>query len=128
MTGQAMRHPNHGGHLVAAALERHRDRPVLELGGTTLTGAETAAAISRYVQAFRALGVGTESSAALLSSNRPEVLLIIGAGQMLGSRRTALHPLGSLDDHAYAMTDAGIPTLIVDPPFAERATGLLGKV
>jgi fatty-acyl-CoA synthase len=125
MIDQAMRQPNHLGHLVAAALDRHRHRPVLELGGTTLTGGETAAAISRYVQAFRALDVTT---AALLSANRPEVLLIIGAGQMLGSRRTALHPLGSLDDHAYAMNDAAIPTLIVDPPFAERAAGLLTKV
>ncbi len=128
MSEQAMRRPNHLGHLVAAALDRHRDRPVLELGDTTLTGGETAAAISRYAQAFEALGVGTDTAAALLSSNRPEVLLIIGAGQMLGSRRTALHPLGSLDDHAYAMTDAAIPTLIVDPAYAERAAGLLAKV
>src|SRR4029079_13950509 len=67
---------------------------------------------------------------ALLSLNRPEVLLIIGAGQLLGSRRTALHPLGSLDDHAYALNDAVISTLIIDPvpAFVERAVGLLEKV
>ncbi|MFI5896172.1 fatty-acid--CoA ligase FadD8 [Actinoplanes sp. NPDC051513] len=126
MTDQAMRQPNHGGHLVVAALRRHRDKPVMELGDTTLTGGETAAAVSRYVQALQALGVET---AALLSSNRPEVLLIVAAGQVLGSRRTALHPLGSLDDHAYAINDADIGTLIVDPQpaFAERARGLLEK-
>jgi len=124
MTEQAMRQPNHGGHLVAAALRRHRDKPVMELGGTTLTGGEVAAAASRYVQALEALGVG---ASALLSSNRPEVLLIVAAGQILGARRTALHPLGSLDDHAYAINDAGITTLIVDPIFAERALGLLTK-
>ena len=125
-----MRHPNHLGHLVASALRRHRDDPVLVLGDVTLTGGETGAAMSRYVQALEALGVGTTASAALLSSNRPEVLLIVGASQMLGSRRTALHPLGSLDDHAYALTDAAIPTLIVDPQpaFVERALGLLAKV
>jgi len=65
--------------------------------------------VSRYAQALDALGVGATGSAALLSSNRPEVLLIVAAGQMLGSRRTALHPLASLDDHAYALTDAPSP-------------------
>jgi fatty-acyl-CoA synthase len=82
------------------------------------------------VQAFESLGLGTGAPAALLSLNRPEVLLIIAAGQILGSRRTALHPLGSLDDHAYALDDAGITTLIIDPvpAFVERARGLLEKV
>ncbi|MCU7724408.1 fatty-acid--CoA ligase FadD8 [Actinoplanes sp. KI2] len=120
-----MREPNHLGHLVVAALRRHRDKPVMELGGGTLTGGEVAAAASRYVQALEALGVG---ASALLSTNRPEVLLIVAAGQVLGARRTALHPLGSLDDHAYAINDAGIGTLIVDPVFAERALGLLDRV
>jgi fatty-acyl-CoA synthase len=59
MTEQAMREPNHLGHLVVAALSRHRDKPVMELGGTTLTGGEMAAAVSRYVQALQALGVGS---------------------------------------------------------------------
>ena len=33
--------------------------------------------------------------------------MIVGAGQTQGYRRTALHPLGSLDDHAYVLNDAG---------------------
>jgi fatty-acyl-CoA synthase len=130
MSELEMRQPNHLGHLVAEALRRHRDTPVLELGDTTLTGGETAAAVSRYVQAFEGLGMGTGAPSALLALNRPEVLLLTAAGQMLGARRTALHPLGSLDDHAYAIEDAGITTLIIDPvpAFAERALGLREKV
>ena len=56
--------------------------------------------------------------------------MIIGAGQTQGYRRTALHPLGSLDDHAYVLTDAGVTSLIIDPNpmFVERAMGLLEKV
>ena len=125
-----MRNPNHLGHLTIAALERHRDKPALVLGETTLTGGEMAAEVSRYAQAFEALGVGTGEPAALLSLNRPEVLLIVAAGQILGARRTSLHPLGSLDDHAYVLQDAGITTLIIDPVpmFAERALALLEKV
>src|SRR5437588_6801645 len=130
MDQEAMRLPNHLGHLTIAALNRHRDKPVMVLGETTMTGAQTAAQISQYAQASEALGLGTGSPVALLSLNRPEVLLIIGAGQLQGSRRTALHPLGSLDDHAYILADAGVTTLVIDPvpAFVERAVGLLDKV
>jgi fatty-acyl-CoA synthase len=130
MDEQAMRYPNHLGHLVVSALKRHRDAPVMVLGETTMTGGGTAEQVSQYTQAFEELGAGTGAAVALLSLNRPEVLLIIAAGQMQGSRRTALHPLGSLDDHAYVLGDAGITTLIIDPVpmFVERALGLLEKV
>lgn len=117
----------HNGHLMAAALKRHRDRPVIHLGDVTLTGGEVAERISQYVQAFEALGAGTGTASALLAPNRPEVLFILGAGQTQGFQRTSLHPLGSADDHAYVINDAGITALIVDPHFAERALELLDK-
>ncbi|MCW4354999.1 fatty-acid--CoA ligase FadD8 [Hoyosella sp. YIM 151337] len=130
MIGDSMRQPVHLGHALVRALDRHRERPILELGDTTLTGQETAARISQYVQAFDALGMGTGAPAALLSLNRPEVLLTIGAGQILGSRRTSLHPLGSVDDHAFVLSDAGITHLIIDPVpmFVQRALELLDAV
>jgi fatty-acyl-CoA synthase len=122
-----LRTPIHNGHLMVAALQRHRGKPVLRLGDTTLTGGQTADEISRYVQAFDALAAGGGEGAALLAPNRPEVLFILGAGQTQGYRRTSLHPLGSLDDHAYVINDAEITTLIVDPVFAERALGLVER-
>jgi fatty-acyl-CoA synthase len=125
-----LRHPLHSGHLTVAALRRNADRPVLFLGDATLTGGELAERISCYIQAFEALGAGTDATVGLLSLNRPEVLMIIGAGQTQGYRRTALHPLGSLDDHAYVLADGGATSLIIDPVpmFVERAVGLLAKV
>ena len=125
-----LRHPLHSGHLTVGALKRNKDKPVLFLGNTTLTGGQLAERISQYIQAFEALGAGTGATVGLLSLNRPEVLMIIGAGQTQGYRRTALHPLGSLDDHAYVLNDAGITSLIIDPNpmFVERALGLLEKV
>ncbi len=127
MSDADLRTPTHNGHLMVAALKRHRDRPVMHLGETTLTGGEVAQRISQYVQAFEKLGAGTGSSSALLALNRPEVLFILGAGQTQGFRRTSLHPLGSADDHAYVINDAGITALIVDPYFTERALELLDK-
>ena len=97
--------PTHNGHLLVGALKRHKNRPVLFLGDTTLTGGQLAERISQYTQAFEALGAGTGVTVGLLSLNRPEVLMILGASQTQGYRRTALHPLGSLDDHAYVLSD-----------------------
>lgn len=110
---------------MVAALKRHADRPIVHLGDVTLTGRQTAERISQYVQAFEALGAGPGAPSALLALNRPEVLFILGAGQTQGYRRTSLHPLGSADDHAYVINDAGIGTLVVDPAFAGRAAELL---
>src|ERR1700751_4267729 len=130
MSDDLLRHPLHSGHLTVGALKRNEDKTVLFLGDTTLTGGELADRISQYIQAFEALGAGTGSATGLLSLNRPEVLMILGAGQTQGYRRTALHPLGSLDDHAYVLSDAGASSLIIDPNpmFVERALGLLEKV
>ncbi|GAB93244.1 fatty-acid--CoA ligase FadD8 [Gordonia rhizosphera] len=125
-----LRGGTHLGDLLVAALRRHAARRVLVLGDTELTGREMADAISRYQQAFEALGAGTGSTVGLLALNRPEVLLVIGAGQTQGWRRTALHPLGSLDDHAYVLADAGVTTLVIDPipMFVERAVALVERV
>ena len=130
MSDDLLRHPTHNGHLLVGALKRHKDRPVLFLGDTTLTGGQLAERISQYTQAFEALGAGTGVTVGLLALNRPEVLMILGASQTQGYRRTALHPLGSLDDHAYVLSDCGASSLIVDPnpAFVERALGLLEKV
>ncbi len=129
MSDTDLRTGTHNGHLMAAALKRHRDRPVMHLGDVTLTGAQTADRISQYVQAYESLGAGHGTAGALLALNRPEVLFIIGAGQTQGFRRTSLHPLGSLEDHAYVVNDAEITTLTIDPQpmFVERALGLLER-
>ena len=118
----------HNGHLLVHALKKHADKPVLFIGDQTLTGAELAERISCFIAALQEVGVSTGSAVGLLALNRPEVLDSIGAGQLLGLRRTALHPLGSLDDHAYVLADAGVETLIIDPCFADRGRDLLERV
>ena len=128
MTDQ-MRVGTHNGHLMVAALKRHQHKPVMYLGDTTITGGEAAQRMSQYVQAFESLGAGRGTAGALLALNRPEVLFIIGAGQTQGYRRTSLHPLGSLEDHAYVINDAEITSITIDPVpmFVERVLGLLER-
>jgi fatty-acyl-CoA synthase len=115
---------------MASALKRHAKAPVLHIGEQTWTGQDLADRISCFAQALEELGCSTGSPVALLALNRPEVLVMIGAGQMVGLRRTALHPMGSLDDHAHVLADAGIETLVVEPipAFVERARALLERV
>jgi fatty-acyl-CoA synthase len=124
-----MRTGSHNGHLMVAALKRHQDKPVMHLGDTTITGRQAAERMSQYVQAYEALGAGTGTAGALLALNRPEVLFILGSGQTQGFRRSSLHPLGSLDDHAYVINDAEITHITIDPVpmFVERTLGLLEK-
>ncbi|MDF1602564.1 fatty-acid--CoA ligase FadD8 [Nocardioides sp. YIM 152315] len=124
-----MRVGTHNGHLMVSALKRHRDKPVMHLGDATITGREAGERMSQYVQAFEALGAGRGTAGALLALNRPEVLFVLGAGQTQGHRRSSLHPLGSLEDHAYVINDAEITSLTIDPVpmFVERALGLLER-
>jgi fatty-acyl-CoA synthase len=110
--------------LLVAALNRHPDRPAVYLGEQVLTGREVAAQMSCYAQAYAEHGLAKGSPVSILSPNRPEVLFTLGANMVTGCRASALHPLGSVDDHAYVIDDAEIETLVFDPSFAERARAL----
>lgn len=116
-------------HLLIDGLNRYDDRPCLYLGDTIATYADVRRRTSQYAQALASLGLGVGSKVAVISGNRPEVLYNIGALQVTGCCTSALHPLGSADDHAYTMNDAGIETLIFDPTMFEgRAKELKEKV
>ena len=114
--------------LLIAALERNGERPCLVIDDDVVTALEMRDAVSCYVQAYHELGIIPGEGIATLSKNRPEVLCSMGANMVFPCRNTPLHPLGSLDDHAYVLEDAGIETLIFDPSFAERARQLAGRV
>ncbi len=116
-------------HLIIEGLNRYSDRPCLYLGDTVATYAQVRARTSQYVQALKSKGIGVGSRVAVISGNRPEVLYNIAACSLSGCCTTALHPLGSLDDHAFTLNDAGIETLIYDPNgFEARARDLKAKV
>jgi fatty-acyl-CoA synthase len=115
-------------HLLLAGLSRSKDRPCVYLGDRVLTGREVYEQISTYAQAWAKVGLTQGSRIAVLSLNRPEVLFAMGANQVTGCRVSALHPLGSLDDHAYVIEDAEVETLLIDPSFAERAQALVERV
>lgn len=114
--------------LLITALERNSDKPALYLGDVVLTGGEMRDQISCFAQALASLGIGKGTSTAMLSKNRPEVLISMGATMISGCRASALNPMGSIDDHLYIVGDAEIQTLIFDPTaFEERAAELVAQ-
>jgi fatty-acyl-CoA synthase len=114
--------------LLVAALSRDPGRPAVCLGDEVLTAGQLGEQVSRYAQAYAALGLQQGTGVAMLSANRPEVLYAMGAYMVSGCRNTPLHPLGSLEDHAYVLRDAGIEALVFDPAFAGRAAELRDRV
>lgn len=116
-------------HLIIDGLNRYDDRPFLFLGDATITYAQVRAETSRFAQALASKGVERGSHTAVLSANRPEVLYNLCANMVIGSCNTPLHPLGSAEDQAYVLQDAGIETLVYDAAyFGQRAAELKERV
>lgn len=112
-------------HLVVRALDARRDEPCIFTGDRVMTYGDARDRTSQMVQAMRSVGAVQGSRLAILSKNRPEVLLNAFATLINGCVLTPLHPMGSLSDHAYAISDAEIDVLVYDTQhFTERAREL----
>ena len=116
-------------HLLVDGLNRYNDQPCLYLGDRVATYREVREATSQMVQALHSKGLQNGKVIAVLSANRPEVLSNIAAMQLAGCVGTPLHPLGSLDDHAYVLQAAGVNALVYDPTvFDDHAAALQQRV
>ncbi|MEZ5569372.1 MAG: AMP-binding protein [Halioglobus sp.] len=116
-------------HLLIEGLNRYNDEPCLYLGDKVATYQDVRESTSQMVQALQSKGLGVGSRIAVISANRPEVLSNIAAMQINGCIGTPLHPLGSLDDHAYVIEAAEIDTLVFDASvFSEVAAALKERV
>ncbi len=116
-------------HLIIEGLNRYDHRPFAFLGDDIITYREVREKTSRFAQALRSKGLEKGSRVALISANRAEVLYQICANMLVGVVYTPLHPLGSLDDHAYVLEDAEVDTLVFDPAvFQQRAAQLKERV
>jgi len=129
MSNDALHHQPLMPHLLIDGLNRYNDEPCLYLGDKVASYREVRESTSQMVQALQSKGLGVGSRIAVISANRPEVLSNIAAMQLNGCIGTPLHPLGSLDDHAYVLEAAEIDTLIFDPTtFEEVAKALQERV
>ena len=127
MDNNALYHPPLMPHLLIEGLNRYHDQPCLFLGDKVATYREVRERTSQLVQALQSLGLGRGSRVAVISGNRPEVLSNIAAMQLAGCIGTPLHPLGSLEDHAYVLEAAEIDALVFDPTAFDAHAGALQK-
>lgn len=110
------------GHLFRGAIERGGERIAFVDDGTVLTFRQFGERLSGIVQALEARGLARGTALATLSDNRVDAYLVTAAANTMGVRSTAMHPLGSADDHAYILSDSGIGTRVFDTAaHAERA-------
>jgi fatty-acyl-CoA synthase len=116
--------------LLVNALSQDPQRPLLQLiDGPLLTVGQVRDATSQFVQALRSLGVKAGSRVGVLSANRPEVLHVGHASQLLAAVAVPIHPLGGLADHLHAVTDSKMEILLFDAPrHASRASELKQQV
>lgn len=112
--------------ILVNALNQTTDKPMLRLlGGATLTVGQVRDAASQFVQALQSVGVSKGTRVGLLSANRPEVLHVTNAVQIIGAVYAPQHPLSGFDDHLYAVTDGDIEVFIFDAErYSERAAAL----
>src|SRR5512143_2088093 len=91
------------------ALKREANRPLVQMaGGPTWTGRDLLNSISQFTQALIARGASSGARVALLASNSIEVLILHNATSFSGACLVALHPMGSADDHLFAIEDGGV--------------------
>ncbi|MFV0308668.1 MAG: AMP-binding protein [Desertimonas sp.] len=107
--------------LVVTALRRGGDHIAFHQDGVDVTYRQLEDRIARLTTLLRERGLGPGEGVGVLSPNRPEVYLAQVAPAFAGGRYTALHPMGSLDDHVYSCDEAELKILLVDPAYAARA-------
>jgi fatty-acyl-CoA synthase len=111
--------------LILGSLRRFKHRIAFKQDDTEYTYAQMGELLARWAAVLLQLGIRPGDGVGLLSPNRPEVWLGQTAPALAGGRYTALHPLGSLEDHLYMCREAELRFLLVDPAYAERASQLL---
>jgi fatty-acyl-CoA synthase len=108
------------GELVMAALQRSPDSTAFVAADHTFSYREAAEAILRMAGVLAQRGVDKGTGVAVLSKNRPEAWFVTIAAQLIGARTSALHALGSLEDHRFICQDAEIRTLVFEPEHFEH--------
>ena len=129
-TTEAFRHPSaYPVSPIVNALQRDAARPLVEMaGGKVWTAGEILDEISRYSQALTSRGVSVGARVGLLAGNCVEVLILHNATGYSGAGLVAMHPMGSADDHLFAIEDGQVEALIYDPKkFSARAAELLRR-
>ncbi len=111
--------------LLLRALRRHPDRTAFVWDGGSLGYRGVDELIGRMQAVYAAAGFGPGTRVAVLAANQMEAWCATQAALASGMVTTALHQLGSLDDHRFQIEDFGASVLVADARgFGERTRAL----
>jgi len=114
--------------LLLRALARYPDRIAFRWDGGELSYRATADLIGRIQAVFAAAGLGRGTRVAVLAGNQVEAWCATQAALCSGMVSSALHQLGSLDDHLFQLQDFGAEVLVADAGyFGARAAELAAR-
>ncbi|MGH7010450.1 MAG: AMP-binding protein, partial [Caulobacteraceae bacterium] len=114
------------GHLFARAAARFAERDALVAGDLRLTYARLADRVGAMAAVMRRAGVPQGAAIAILSHNRPDVLVAYLAAVVEGWRLTPLAAMSSVEDQVFILNDAAIDVLVIDAALADRVAPLRG--
>jgi fatty-acyl-CoA synthase len=95
------------------------DKPAIHFEGTTLTYAAFAARIAQAAQALQeAFCLSRGDRVAVLSSNRPDYLVLLYACARLGAMLVPLNWRLALAEQSFILSDAAVKVLVLEEAFA----------
>ncbi|GIF15825.1 AMP-binding protein [Actinoplanes teichomyceticus] len=121
--------PQDGSHVVSLldTFAGHGDRVAFDEGARTLTYAQLPAMVYRLARALSAGGLRRHDGIVALAANRPEMLMVQLAAQLIGCYYAGVPGVLSVDDQRALIADSGARALLYDPAqHAERVAELVG--
>lgn len=116
------------GEMALQSMRRWGDRVAVVHEGRTITYRQMEAGVNRMARALEASGFGPGQGVVSLTGNMPEALSVVIATVSLGGHHTALHPLGSAEDHAFVLDDSEATTFVYNAAvFDDRAAEILER-
>ena len=114
-------HDFHYGDLLARNARQHADQAALVDGTAVLTHAQLHARCRAVASGLAAQGVRAGDRIALLSHNRPEVLVLLGGAALCGATLVLLNARASATETAAVVADAEVALVVLDPTLAPLA-------
>ena len=126
---QAWQRPATLGHILLSALRRYPDRLAFKWEGGSLTYRATAELIGRVQAVYLKAGFQRHARVALLFPNIVTGWAASQAALCSGMACTWLHPMGSLDDQLFQLTDFEADILVVDAGvYGQRGEALAAAI
>jgi crotonobetaine/carnitine-CoA ligase len=106
--------------MLSVQAERHGDRPLLTIGGTTWTFRDAANAAARRAGMLAAAGIGRGDRVALLLANRIELMEMVLACGWMGAIAVPINTAAMGPQIRYYLENSGAKALVIEDSLKHR--------